>query len=109
MHDELRLIEPRYCWRVQERLSVLHFAEENGMKSATLYFGLSYRTVKWWRQRMRRGGIQGLVSRYPTHRRSRISPEVRGLIQHAGTEERFGAARTQVWLQRVHGIHVGAG
>jgi transposase InsO family protein len=107
MYDELRSLDPRQRRRVEQRLAVLAYASTCSMNAAALYFGISYRTVRRWRYRYRHGGILELAPRYPTERRRRITPEVRALIHQARTEHQFGAARTKIWLQRVHGVHVG--
>jgi len=104
--EELRLVDSRHRLRVQQRLAVLAYAEDCGMKAAALYFGLCYRTVRRWRSRYRQGGVLGLVPRYSAERRRRVALDVRELIRKARTEQRFGCARTQVWLQRVHGIRL---
>jgi transposase InsO family protein len=43
-----------------------------------------------------------LVPRYPTQRRSRLAPELVGLIEHARRVLEYGAPRVRVWLRRVH-------
>ena len=107
MYEELQSLDPRQRRRVAQRLAVLGYASTCSMHAAALYFGISYRTVRRWRYRYREGGMLGLVPRYRPERRRRITPEVRELIRVARTEHQFGSARTKVWLQRVHGIHLG--
>lgn len=107
MLEDLRSLDARQRRRVEQRLAVLGYASTRSMHAAALYFGISYRTVRRWRFRYRHGGILGLVPRYPAERRRRLTAPVRELIRVARTEHRFGAARTQIWLHRVHGIHVG--
>jgi hypothetical protein len=43
------------------------------------------------------------VPSYPRHRARRVSPAAVELIRHARQEFGYGAARTRLWLQRVHG------
>jgi transposase InsO family protein len=107
MLDDIRSLGPWQRQRVEQRLAVLAYARTCSMHAAALYFGVSYRTVRRWRFRYRQGGVLGLVPRYPTERRRRITTEVRELIRRARMEHRYGAARTQIWLHRVHGIHMG--
>jgi transposase InsO family protein len=96
----------RYRLRVKQRLVVLAYAEEHGLKPAARHFALSRTTVREWRDRHRAQGFPGLLPRYPKRRRRRVAVEVIPLVKVARTEHRFGAARTRIWLQRVHGISV---
>jgi len=100
------VIPSRYRLRVKQRLVVISYAEDHGVKPAGRHFGLSHKTVRRWRDRHRADGVLGLLPRYPKRRRRRVAPEVIPLVQQARTEHRFGAARTRIWLQRVHGISV---
>jgi transposase InsO family protein len=49
-----------------------------------------------------------LVPRYPTKRRRRLPSTTIELIRVARTEHHWGAARTRVWLERVHKLRVNA-
>jgi hypothetical protein len=89
-------VRPRYRTRVRYRLD----AWEHGPAAAGRHYGLSARR---WRKRWRRGGVEGLVPSYPRHRARRVSPAAVELIRHARQEFGYGAARTRLWLQRVHG------
>jgi transposase InsO family protein len=100
------VIPPRYRLRVKQRLVVIAYAEAHGVKPAGRHFGLNRKTVREWRDRHRAHGLAGLLPRYPTRRRRRVAPEVMPLVRLARIEHRFGAARTRIWLQRVHGISV---
>lgn len=100
------VIPSRYRLRVKQRLVVIVYAEDHGVKPAGRHFGLSHKTVRRWRDRHRADGVLGLLPRYPKRRRRRVAPEVIPLVQQARTDHRFGAARTRIWLQRVHGISV---
>src|SRR5260370_9032249 len=62
-----------------------------------------------WRRRWRRGGIEGLVRSDPRHRARRVSPAAVELMRQARQEFGYGAARTRLWLQRVHGIRLAMG
>ena len=99
-------IPSRYRLRVKQRLVVLAYAEHHGVKPAGRHFGINRKTVREWRDRHRAQGMAGLLPRYPKRRRRRVAPEVIPLVRLARTEHRFGAARTRIWLQRVHGISV---
>jgi transposase len=68
------------------------------------HFGLDRRTVRRWVRRWRVGGDIGLVPQDPERKR-RLPDTTRELIRVARVEHRYGAARTQVWLKRVHQIH----
>jgi transposase len=99
-------IPSRFRLRVKQRLTVLTYAEEHGVKPASRHFGLNYKTVRRWRIRHQTHGVLGLVPRYPKRRRRRVAPEVIPLVKEARLEHRFGAARTRIWLQRVQGVGV---
>jgi len=101
-------VSRQYRWRVQQRLVVLEYAEGRGM-AAGRRFGASPKTVRRWRDRWRVGGVAGLVPRYPHRRSRRVRPEVVPLIEHARRELAYGAARTRLWLQRVHQVHLAMG
>jgi transposase InsO family protein len=49
------------------------------------------------------------VPSYPRHRARRVSPAAVELVRHARQEFGYGAARTRLWLQRVHGIRLAMG
>jgi transposase len=100
------VIPTRYRLRVKQRLVVLAYVEEHGLKPAARHFALSRTTVREWRDRHRDHGFPGLLPRYPKRRRRRLAAEAIPLVKVARTEHRFGAARTRIWLQRVHGISV---
>jgi transposase len=73
-------IDRRYRMRVRERLSVLEYAAEHGIRATARRFGLNRKTLRTWRDRHRAAGLEGLVPRYPQRRPRRISPEVVDLI-----------------------------
>jgi transposase len=102
-------VRPQYRTRVRYRLVVLEYAWEHGPAAAGRHYGLSARTIRRWRKRWRRGGVEGLVPSYPRHRARRVSPAAVELIRHARQEFGYGAARTRLWLQRVHGIRLAIG
>jgi len=99
-------IPTRYRLRVKQRLAVVEYAKEFGIKPASRRFGLTRVTVRQWWRNWQRAGIQGLVPRYPVRRRRRIGEDVVALITQARLEHRFGANRTQIWLARVHQVRV---
>jgi transposase len=99
-------IPSRYRLRVRQRLVIVAYAEEHGVKPAGRHFGLDRKTVREWRDRRRAQGVAGLLQRYPKRRRRRVAPEVIPLVRQARTEHQCGAVRTRIWPQRVHGISV---
>jgi transposase InsO family protein len=99
-------IPPRYRARVKQRLKVLAYVQQYGIRPAARHFALSRITVRAWRDRYRADGLAGLLPRYPKRRAARIRPEIIPLVQQARLEHRFGADRTRIWLQRVHGIAI---
>jgi transposase InsO family protein len=101
-------IPPRYRARVKQRMKVLAYVKEHGVRPAARHFALSRITVREWRERYRADGVAGLLPRYPKRRTARIKPEIIPLVKEARLEHRFGADRTRIWLQRVHGISVAA-
>lgn len=102
------VIPVRYRLRVKQRLVVVKYAEEFGVKPAGRHFGIDRKTVRQWRNRWRQGGDAALLPRYPDRRRRRLEQRVIGLITHARTELEFGAVRTQIWLARVHQVRTTA-
>src|SRR6185437_16458361 len=93
------MIPPQYRLRVKQRLKIVQYAEEHGVKPAGRHFGLDRKTVREWRDRHRELGVAGLLPRYPKRRRRRVPTAVIPLVREARTEHRFGAARTRIWLQ----------
>jgi transposase InsO family protein len=99
-------IPTRYRLRVKQRLAVVEYVNQHGIKPASRQFGLARPTVRQWWRNWQRAGIQGLVPRYPARRRRRISTDVVALITQARREHEFGASRTRIWLERVHHVRV---
>jgi transposase InsO family protein len=99
-------IPTRYRLRVKQRLAVVAYAKEYGIKPASRQFGLNRVTVRQWWRNWQRAGIQGLVPQYPARRQRRISEHVVALITQARLEHKFGANRAQIWLARVHQVRV---
>ena len=61
-------IPPQYRARVKQRLKVLKYVEDHGVRPAARHFALSRVTVRAWRDRYRMDGIVGLLPRYPKRR-----------------------------------------
>ena len=101
-------IASRYQLRVKQRRRVVEFADDHGFRAAARHFGLARRTVRTWCRRWKADGDEGLVPRYPTRRRRRVSDGIVELARVARTEYRWGATRTRIWLERVHKIRVNA-
>lgn len=99
-------VQPRYRWTVKRRLRILAYVKAHSLKAASRHFGLDRKTIRQWRDRCEASGLLGLVPRYPAHRPSRLPPETLRLLEHARRELEYGAARTQVWLRRVHQIRL---
>ncbi len=89
-------VRPQYRTRVRYRLVVLEHAWEHGPAAAGRHYGLSARTIRRWRKRWRRGGVEGLAPSYPRHRARRVSPAAVELIRHARQKFGYGAARTRL-------------
>ena len=102
-------VRPLYRLRVRQRLAVLEFAASEGTKAASRRFGMSSRTIRRWRVRWRNEGLSGLVPRYPPRRIPRLRAEVIELIRQARQELGYGAARTRVWLVRLHQVRLAQG
>jgi len=83
-------VRPQYRTRVRYRLVVLEYAWEHGPAAAGRHYGLSARTIRRWRKRWRRGGVEELVPSYPRHRARRVSPAAVELIRHARQEFGYG-------------------
>jgi len=80
-------IPTKYRLRVKQRLAVVTFAAEYGVKPTSRHFGLNRDTVRQWRERWLRGGVEGLVPRYPPRRRRRkLDERTIALIKQARTE-----------------------
>jgi transposase InsO family protein len=107
--SDLKAVRPLYRSRVRYRLLVLEYARSHGLAAAGRHYGLSSRTVRRWRVRSRTLGLAGLVPRYPRRRQRRVRPEVIELIRHARQELAYGAARTRLWLLRVHQVRLAMG
>jgi transposase InsO family protein len=58
--------------------------------------------VRDWYRRWKTDGDVGLMPRYPARRKRRVSDAIVELVRIARVEHRWGASRTQIWLQRVH-------
>lgn len=102
-------ISLQYRLRIKQRLKVLEYALVHGLKPAGRRFGLDRKTIREWRDRSRAAGVAGLLPRYPTRRARRIAATVVDLIIEARKEHGYGAARTRIWLQRVHKVTVAQG
>ena len=102
-------VRPQYRTRVRYRLLVLEYAREHGPSAAGRHYGMSVRAIRRWRKRWRRGGVEGLVPSYPRHRPRRVTPATIELIRQARLELGYGASRTRLWLQRVHGARLAMG
>lgn len=95
-------IPPRYRLKVKQRLAILEYARTHSLLRASRRFGMNRKTIREWRSRYAAKGLPGLVPSYPDRRKSRLPAEVLELIEHARRDLGYGAARTRIWLQRVH-------
>jgi len=91
---------------VKQRLRVLEFAREIGLRAASRRFGISRNIVRQWKRRYEAEGVLGLVPRYPATRKSPMPAEIVDLLRYARSHLEYGAARTRVWLRRVHSINL---
>ena len=105
----LKGIRGQYRLRVRYRLLVLEYATVHGPTAAARRYGVCPRTVCRWRRRWRAEGLAGLTPRYPRQRPSRLRPEVLGHIRHARETLHYGAARTRLWLLRMHQVRLAMG
>jgi transposase InsO family protein len=87
---------------VKQRLAIVLWAMEHGIKPASARFGLDRKTIREWRDRYRTQGLVGLIPTYPKRRKSRVPADVVALIAHARRELQYGAARSRIRLRRVH-------
>jgi transposase InsO family protein len=106
MPEKLVKVRREYRWTVKRRLRILAYVKAYSLKAASRHFDLDRKTIREWRDRCQAAGMLGLVPRYPAQRPSRLPPETLRLIEHARRELEYGAARTQVWLLRVHQIRL---
>jgi transposase len=58
-------IPARYRLRVKQRLVIVAFAREHGIKPASRHFSFARRTVRTWLRRWTADGEVGLVPKYP--------------------------------------------
>jgi transposase len=98
----------QYRVRVTQRMEVVAYAREHGIKPAGRHFGLARRTVRTWVRRWKTAGVEGLVPRYPRQRKRRLAETTIELIRIARLEYRWGAPRTRLWLERDHALKVNA-
>ncbi|MCC6129843.1 MAG: transposase [Acidobacteria bacterium] len=96
----------RYLLRVKQRMRVVSYAKENGIRPAARHFALSRQTVRKWLRSYQARGAEGLIPLYAERREARLQPAVIELLRQARIELRMGAGRTRIWLQRIHGIHL---
>lgn len=103
---KLRMIPPRYRFRVKQRLAIVTYVEENNVSAASRRFALKRDTIRLWRDRWREEGLAGLIPRYPGRRRGRVPPEVIELLRRARVELEYGSGKAKIWLERVHGVRL---
>ncbi len=101
-------IPAQYRLRVKQRMAIVAFAREYGIKPASRHFGFARRTVRTWLRRWKADGETGLVPKYPRQRKRRLPATTIDLIRVARTEHQWGAPRTRVWLECVHSLRVNA-
>ncbi|EOG8333198.1 helix-turn-helix domain-containing protein, partial [Klebsiella quasipneumoniae] len=92
------------------RMKALNFWDKHGIRAAADAFGVSTRTLYWWRQLLRTGGPQALIprSKAPLVRRSRhwhpdVIKEIRRLrteLPNLGKEQIF--VRLKAWCELRH-------
>ena len=87
------------------RMKALHFWDKHGISAASEAFGVSCRTLYWWRQLLIKGGPEGLIphSKAPLVRRKKhwhpdVLKEIRRLrteLPNLGKEQIF--VRLKLW------------
>ena len=96
------VISARYRLRVKQRLAIVAFAREHGIKPASRHFGFTRRTVRTWLRRWKANGEAGLVPKYPRQWKRRLPDTTIDTIRVARVDHQWGAPRTRVSLERVH-------
>lgn len=92
------------------RMKALHFWDKHGIFAASEAFGVSCRTLYWWRQLLNKGGPEGLIphSKAPLVRRKKhwhpdVLKEIRRLrteLPNLGKEQIF--VRLKPWCAQRH-------
>ena len=92
------------------RMKALHFWDKHGISAASEAFGVSCRTLYWWRQLLNKGGPEGLIphSKAPLVRRKKhwhpdVLKEIRRLRTkqpNLGKEQIF--VRLKPWCAQRH-------
>lgn len=92
------------------RMKALHFWDKHGISAASEAFGVSCRTLYWWRQLLNKGGPEGLIphSKAPLVRRKKhwhpdVLKEIRRLraeLPNLGKEQIF--VRLKPWCAQRH-------
>lgn len=92
------------------RMKALHFWDKHGISAASEAFGVSCRTLYWWRQLLNKGGPEGLIphSKAPLVRRKKhwhpdVLKEIRRLrteLPNLGKEQIF--VRLKPWCTQRH-------
>ncbi|HFJ7006661.1 TPA: helix-turn-helix domain-containing protein, partial [Escherichia coli] len=90
------------------RMKALHFWDKHGISAASEAFGVSCRTLYWWRQLLNKGGPEGLIphSKAPLVRRKKhwhpdVLKEIRRLrteLPNLGKEQIF--VRLKPWCEQ---------
>ena len=83
-------IPAQYRLRVKQRMAIVAFAREYGIKPASRHFGFARRTVRTWLRRWKADGETGLVPKYPRQRKRRLPATTIDLIRVARTEHQWG-------------------
>jgi transposase len=100
------VVPAQYRSRVQQRMAIVEYARNHGIKPASRHFGLARRTVRTWLRRWTAKGELGLVPQYPDKRKRRLAASTIELIRVARTTHQWGAERTRAWLERVYALSV---
>jgi hypothetical protein len=96
-------IPTRYRLRVKQRLAVVQYAKQYGIKPASRRYELTRVTVRqWWRN-------WHAPASKNSCRNTRATPAAdwgghRAADHRRRLEHKFGANRTQIWLARVHQV-----
>src|SRR2546430_1253348 len=99
----------QYRWRARQRVMVLHFARLHGPTAAARAIRREREDGSALARTVAPGEPRGPGPGLPRRRGRRVTPRVIELVGQARRDLGYGAARTQLWLRRVHDVRVAMG